>query len=433
MYQKEQGMSFVFWEIQPVTRRLWHQGEPVPMITQPSTTAHASWVAVRARTIIPLAGERPARGMAALTAPLVRMDNAVVVAVRGVIAAVEPYAVFRRRAGADVGTVTDLGDVVLTPGLVNCHTHLELSHLVGKTVLGQGFSPWVASLISCMASSREAALPAMQEAARRMALAGTATVGDITERMPADSLASLRAAGLTVRSFLELFGHDPARGGELAAAASMDAAFSLAGHALYSTDAPAMVLARQWCAARGLPFCLHLAEHEDELECLGSGTGALYDMLRCRVLPDDWRAPGLGPVAWAASLGLLGPGTLAVHCVRCDDADISLLAQSGCGVCLCPRSNAAIDVGHAPASQLAERGVLLVLGTDSLASNVDLDVWNEAEFFLQKNILPANALLRMATVNGAFVLRCLQQSGTLEKGKAFCYRIFPGGTNSLFR
>ncbi len=122
-----------------------------------------------------------------------------------------------------------------------------------------------------------------------------------------------------------------------------------------------------------------------------------------------------------------------MHCVRCDAADIAALAGSGAAVCLCPRSNAAINVGEAPAKAYAAKGVPLVLGTDSLASNADLDVWNEALFFLKKNVFSANALLRMATVNGATVLGL---SGTVvrrEKGMLFCYRTLPSDMLALFR
>ena len=150
-------------------------------------------------------------------------------------------------------------------------------------------------------------------------------------------------------------------------------------------------------------------------------------------MPSSWRAPGKTPVRYAASLGLLGPGTLAVHCVHCDAADIETLAGSGAAICLCPRSNAAINVGEAPVTSFAEKGILLCLGTDSLASNADLDVWREAEFFLKKNLLPAKALLRMATVNGASVLGLGDRVGRLEKGMQFCYRAFPSEMSALFR
>jgi cytosine/adenosine deaminase-related metal-dependent hydrolase len=113
------------------------------------------------------------------------------------------------------------------------------------------------------------------------------------------------------------------------------------------------------------------------------------------------------PVPYAADLGLLDEGTLAVHCVHLDASDIRLLAESGAHVCLCPRSNAAINVGTAPARALAEAGAPLCLGTDSLASNHDLDLWNEARALRDLpagHDLPPAALLRLLTVGGATAL-----------------------------
>jgi len=112
-------------------------------------------------------------------------------------------------------------------------------------------------------------------------------------------------------------------------------------------------------------------------------------------------------VPYAAELGLLDEGTLAVHCVQLDAADIRLLAESGAHVCLCPRSNAAINVGTAPARALADAGAPLCLGTDSLASNHDLDLWNEARALRDLppgHDLPPAALLRLLTVGGAAAL-----------------------------
>lgn len=423
-------------------------------------------LAVRAGTVLPLAGERPARGMDALCAPLARIRDGVVAARDGMILAVEPYKDFVRRANLPQCELRDLGDVILAPGLVNCHTHLELSHMSGKTLTGQGFGKWVASLVALdrPGPSPDAVNAAMTAAMADMVRHGTAMAGDISSRTPGGVLEAGEKTGLGLRVFLEIFGHGPSGPSgptdpnesagsagstgltgsagsagrtpllPFAETALTDIRFSLAGHALYSTSFDLMRRARDWCAANSRPFGMHLAEHADEMECLLTGTGAFCDVLRERVLPETWRAPGKRPVPLADEAGLLAPGTLAVHCVHCDHTDIEILAASGAAVCLCPRSNALIGVGgEAPARAFAEAGALLVLGTDSLASNTDCNVWNEADYFLQKNTLPANALLRMATVNGAAVLGCLREFGVLERGRRFCYRVFPSELNTLLR
>jgi cytosine/adenosine deaminase-related metal-dependent hydrolase len=168
-----------------------------------------------------------------------------------------------------------------------------------------------------------------------------------------------------------------------------------------------MQLARQDCENRGKTFTMHLAEHDDELHCLLSGSGPLSDMLRERgVLPQGYKPPGKRPVNYAHELGLLGENTLAVHCVHCNAQEAGLLAMTGTAVCLCPRSNAAINAGGAaPVDLLLDKGVLLCLGTDSLASNSDLNLWNEARALRDAHQLPTQALARLMTVNAAYALR----------------------------
>ena len=398
----------------------------------PATTGTIT--AVRAKTVLPLAGERPAQGMASLCAPLQEIDDAVIVARDGIIILLEPYRTHRRRPDAlPDSAIRDLGDVLLVPGLVNCHTHLEISHMAGKTRLGDGFTDWVGSLVALDRQGAPDAEAALDAALASLAACGTAAVGDIASRMPRTVLQAAAASGIAARIFCEVIGHAASAVTTATDIAAHGPAFSLAGHAFYTTPGEAMVVAKQWCAAHSRPFSLHLAEHEEETLCLRDASGRLYALLRERVVPASWQAPGTTPVRYAASLGLLTPGTLAVHCVQCDAEDIAALAGSGAAICLCPRSNAAINVGEAPARTFAAKGILLCLGTDSLASNADLDVWNEAEFFLEKNMFPAKALLRMATVNGAAVLGLDDRVGRLEKGRRFCYRVFPSEMIARFR
>jgi cytosine/adenosine deaminase-related metal-dependent hydrolase len=384
----------------------------------------------RARTVIPLTPETSARGWGALSAPFEAIDDGVIIARNNHILSVEPYAAYRRRPDAlPRASVDDLGDVLLTPGLVNCHTHLELSWMRGRTDAGGGFLPWLKSLVSLdRRGDGGAALPGLEDAVKSMRETGTSLAGDITSRIPETVLQTGESRNLAIRPFLEIIGHSPATPDALMAKAETSGAFSLAGHAFYTTPGEAFVKSKAWCDRNALPFSMHLSEHEDETECL-FGHGEFHDNLRAAsMIPESWNAPGMRPVAYADSLGLLRKGTLAVHCVTCNAGEVATLALSGAAVCLCPRSNEYIGVGQAPAKAFAEKGALLVLGTDSLASNHDLSLWNEAEYFLEKNIFPANALLRMATVNGASVLDFSRHFGRLERGMRFCYTIFPNGT-----
>ena len=175
-----------------------------------------------------------------------------------------------------------------------------------------------------------------------------------------------------------------------------------AGHALYSTDARVLQDARQWCRLKGRPFALHLAESEDETRLLLDGEGPLWDCYRGMVLPEDWAVPHLRPVAYARRLDLLGPGTLAVHGVQLEPAEVTALAASGSALCLCPRSNEYLAVGTAPVAALLESGLLCCLGTD----------------------VAPQALIRCLTVNGAAALG-LAGYGRLEPGSRAVFSVLP--------
>lgn len=296
------------------------------------------------------------------------IEDGALLAASGRIQAVGHWA---RMKSHSSGSVEDLGEVTITPGLINAHVHLELSHLGPPPFKGRGFSAWVAWLI---AQPLEKLTPKdLDQAVGQMTACGTAGLADITSRNPAMVAKALDQAGLDYVLQHEVFGFAPP-------APLPDIPLerlALAGHALYSTATESLRRAKAWDAAHGRTFSLHLAEHQGEVELLATGQGEFADLLRHRVLPRDWRPPELSPAAFADRLGLLDDRTLAVHAVHLSGQDMALLAQRRVTVCLCPRSNRLIGVGQAKAKALAEAGVPLCLGTDSLASVQDLDLWAE--------------------------------------------------------
>lgn len=401
---------------------------------------HSPPVAFRARALVSLAGEGPARG-AGLLAPLARVDDALLLTRGGRIEAVGPW----KSARLPVGTeVRDLGSVCLMPACVNAHTHLQLSWLAGRTRWGRGFTAWLESLIpQILAPLQEGETARRREAittaCAALAEAGTHWLGDVGGSAPG-ALTAVRAAcaaaGLEIRQFCEWFGFAPPLvdevrpwpprcRAEIAADAALEAVCAPGGHALYSTGPDILQAARIWCARTGRVFSFHLAESPEETELLTRGTGPLRACYAGTVLPDGWRPPGLRPLAYAASLGLLGPGVLAVHGVQLNGEEIAALAESGAALCLCPRSNHHLGVGVAPVRQLLESGVLLCLGTDGLSSNTDLDVRNEALWLREHHDVPSRALVRLLTVNGAAALGFPAGSGTLAPGQPAAFALLP--------
>ena len=132
---------------------------------------------------------------------------------------------------------------------------------------------------------------------------------------------------------------------------------------------------------------------------------------------EGWRPPKLRPVEYFKCLGGLRPGTIAVHCVQLRDHEIAALAESGCSVCLCPRSNDYIGVGLPRIEEMLAAGVEPCLGTDGLGSVGSLSVFDEMAFVRREypGIDPA-AVLRMATLNGALALGFEGDFGALSPG-----------------
>ena len=209
---------------------------------------------------------------------------------------------------------------------------------------------------------------------------------------------------------------------------------SVAGHSLYTTHRDVLRAAKAETRDKGLPFSLHLAEHDDEVAIMAGTPSPFLDLLQTRGRLLDFEPPKLRPVQQAAALGLLDATTLAVHCVKVTDEDIETVRASGATVCLCPRSNEFIGVGRAPWEKWVASGTPVCLGTDSLASNHDLDLWNEA-VYLKRNFkgeLSFRDLLAMITRTPAAVMGVGHLLGTLESGKVAALALVPDTIHQLY-
>jgi aminodeoxyfutalosine deaminase len=375
---------------------------------------------LRAARLLPMTPGRP-----------VILDGAVAVA-DGRIVAVGRFDDLRRE---HAGPLRDLGDVTLAPAVFNSHVHLEMTHLLGKTTPGQGFVPWVTSLLAQPLYTPEPST--IRAELFRLEQKGCCFLADISTRNAQQMAEILAGSGLFFASFQEAIGSavpgDPAALLHACRAADGRGVCAAAGHALYSTAPALLQAAKQACRAQGLPFSLHLAEHADEDAILLTGENAFLDRMRARGFMDDYNAPGMRPVPFAASLGLLDGRSLCVHCVTVDDADIALLAASGASVCLCPRSNAYIGVGRAPLEKFLAAGVGVCLGTDGLCSNSDLDPYGELKFLGEQGVrLGLCDALALITVNPARFFGLAERLGSLAPGFDARFSIVPDPVSAMF-
>lgn len=334
----------------------------------------------------------------------------------GLVVAVGSYAELK-----DVDAqVEDYEDHVITPSLVNCHAHLELSYLAG--LAGDCPAPgdmtgWIRGLLAARAAHGDVA---EQNDASLLALAqlyagGCRAVVDIGNREESGLIGG--GFKTEVLFFLELLGLcGESEEAALTALAGIDADVHCTAHAPYSAG-PALIRALKK-RADGALFPMHVAESAQEIEFLRAGGGPFADFLGERGVPvAEFTPPGMGAVRYLDSLGVLDRQTLCVHGVHVEDEEISLLAARGSAVCLCPGSNRFMGVGTAPVQKMFAQGIPMVLGTDSLASNLHLSLWREMQVLREDHPgLSPEAVFVMASSNGARLLGMEDRIGTIAPG-----------------
>jgi cytosine/adenosine deaminase-related metal-dependent hydrolase len=319
-----------------------------------------------------------------------------------------------------------LGRVALLPPLVNAHTHLELSWAHGRLGGGRPMTEWVQQLVATRTRERPDEVAASELGIRLSLQCGTGVVGDVSNSLA--SCGPLARSPLRAVVFHELLGFSgdapAAQAGAAAdrarAAQAPNVDVTLAAHAPYSVS-PAL-FREIACAVDDLEpglTAVHLAESLDEMQFLRDGSGPWRALLeRVGTWTDTWVPPRCGPVEYLARVGFLRRGLVVAHGVHLDAPAIAALAEAGATVVTCPRSNARLGVGTAPVAAMLDAGVNVAIGTDSLASNDDLNVFADlAALHAQAPSIPPRQLIEIATVNGARALRVDGEHGTMAPGR----------------
>src|SRR5690348_2867532 len=365
-----------------------------------------------------------------VTAPSIT-DGAVLVGDDGRIAQLGPNAHVPTPPGA---RQVEIPAGALVPGLVNTHTHLELTHLAGKNAERE-FPRW----IRAVRTLKDATTPdefdrAAEQGVRDCWAAGVTCVADTgSSGAPLGALARLGARGVY---YQEVFGPDPAKCAaslaelegalaRLAPVASSRARLGVSPHAPYTVSASLYRAVSELARSERLPVAVHLAESLAETDLVQSGRGPFADMLRARGIPVAGVARS--PVEYLRLLGVLDLAPLAIHCVQVNDRDIEILRDSGAAVAHCPRSNRAHGHGGAPLTALQRAGIRVGLGTDSVLSAGDVSLWAEAT----AAGLEREDALRMLTIEGARALGLERDIGSLEVGKQADLAVFP--STALYR
>jgi len=335
------------------------------------------------------------------------------------------------RDDAPSGTDRDLGDCALIPGLVNAHTHLELTVFRGL-LEDLSFREWIARLqgakVAVMTPER------FLDSARWGIVEGLRT-GITTFADTCDSgvvLEAMRERGVRGIMYQEVFSPsaDPSAVREAAARLAEKLALhdmletelqqvGVSPHAPYTVSDPLFALV----ARSGRRIAVHIAESDAEHRFVCEGEGPFADAHRARGFPVATRATS--PIALLAKLGVLDAQPLLIHCVRVSDADIASIARSGSTVAHCPISNAKLGHGVAPVLEMLDAGIAVGLGSDSMAANNRMHLLEEsrAAALAQRirssraDALPAARALELATLGGARALGYADRIGSLEVEK----------------
>jgi cytosine/adenosine deaminase-related metal-dependent hydrolase len=334
-----------------------------------------------------------------------------------------------------------LGAAVLMPGLVNAHSHLELTLLRGF-LEGLDFRDWLGTLTTVRRDlmSESVLLDASRAGIREALRNGITCLADTTDS--GAPLTAMREYGVRGVGYLEVFGPDPAQcDGAIAqltarvlAARAQDTALVRVGvspHAPYTVSRDLFAATAALSRRESLPMAVHVAESPAEMRFVRDGAGPFADRLRARDIAVAAQAES--PIALLEATGVLAAQPLLIHVIQADDRDMARIADAGASIVHCPISNAKLGHGIAPLDRMLAHGIRTGLGTDSVASNDRMDLLGEARQATlfqslragMPDALSAHDALTLATRGGAEALGLAARVGTLEVGKDADLAAFP--------
>ncbi|WP_307786075.1 amidohydrolase family protein [Rathayibacter sp. SD072] len=321
---------------------------------------------------------------------------------------------------------------VITPGLVNAHSHLQYTCMAAVGAgRYEGFEDWSRAFQVVYEQPHDWAASAADGLAIAVSTGTTAIADIVTDLEALDVLEAGRVHGIAYWELMSLL-EDDWRGSGRAITAELVRTsgvtrIGLSPHAPYSLDTPVLSDLTGLSQELGVRRHLHLAESAWEAEYTMHGRGALAEQWRrwgydgFHLLRNGGSA--LRPVAYAETIGALGDDVHIAHGIYVDAEDRATLRRSGTSVALCPRSNAVIGLDEAPVADYLREGNAIAVGTDSLSSTPSLDLLGDVaelhriarEQGYTGRDLHAR-LLHAATLGGAVAMGAADSFGALVPG-----------------
>lgn len=372
------------------------------------------------------------------------IKDAKIVVEEGVIVDIGPAESIKKREGIRL----ELKRHIIHPGFVNAHCHLDLSYLLGKIKPRKPFALWLTAIVAERRAASSKTIDAgIRKGISRLLETGTTTVGDISA--DGRSAAALIKAGIHGVVFHETLGYQPALAGQRLGDLKRrfndtpDNRYLTSGvspHACYSTSAKLMSEACRFAKRKNAPVAIHCAETEEELLFSRNHTGPLKDFLDNLGVYDREGQPRFGPVNVIKKAGALD-NSILVHLNHPSHGDLASIKKTNSKVVYCPLSNRWFgrDDSNHPLPKLLKKSIIVGLGTDSLASNYDLDMAAECRQTM-KNFgdISASQAFNMGTEAGAKTLGMPENHGTLRTGAPFnavalLTSVRSSGSDKLFR
>ena len=353
-------------------------------------------------------------------------------------------------------TIYNYPGSVILPGLINVHSHLELTILRGY-LENLDFWEWIKKIshvkykVLTLEDIGVSSLLGVCEAIR----SGVTTLGDVVDLGPA--LDAFLQSGLRGIIYQEMFSpinsEAPRVMEELKKKISRHKkkiinfdrnkskitenvqsllTLGISPHSPYTVSPTLFDLINKFSKLHQMPVCIHVAESVEETNLIKHGTGPISDGLADRGI--EWKVPGCTPVEYLERLGLLSNNVLLVHCIQLETSDYDILKRNNVSVAYCPKSNFKLRTGFLNLNKMLQKEIEVGLGTDSVASNNNMDLFEEmrtAAFspsWLKKDEINRNnsrkenqfcayKALKMATLGGALSLGLSDSIGSIEVGK----------------
>ena len=321
--------------------------------------------------------------------------------------------------------IVDLGNSAIVPGLVNTHTHLELTHLHKCINYNGDFTDWIRQLLNIKKDWTESeSLSSIRSGIKNSLESGTTTVADITRNGLA--LEELQKSKIRKTLFYELIDFYPD-----SVESTIDnfknlikgvkhndlLSIGIFPHAPYTVSKELYRECKRVSKEMDICIATHISETIDEANFLTRGAGNFVSLLRDFDMLNDWNPPGLRPVNYMNNIGFLENGCILVHCNYLTGEEVDHIEESNSTIVFCPRSHKYFRHKDHPFYMLGNRNINIALGTDSLASNDSLSILDEMKYiYTQHKTSKPQDILYMGTIAGATALRLDNKIGKLEEG-----------------